>query len=349
MTFARPTLLALINRDRDDVLSRLVSTDPLRRSDAEVYSRTLAGAAHGLYGFIDWLSRQCIYDTAESDILERWAAIWGLTRRAATAATGTATFTGSNGAVIPSATPLTAWDSVVYVTTASATISAGTASAPITASIVGLSGNRAAGETLNLGAAIAGVNASVIASALAGGADIESDDDLRYRFLLRIRQPPHGGSRGDYIQWALEVAGIAKVWVSPLENGPGTVIVRIMTVAQGDADPTGSADITAVANHIDPVRPVTAHVTVAGVTPIQQPITISGLLPATDANKLAIQSALADTLRNESEPGSIVYYSHLVEAIASVPGVVDFALTNPSTNLPAVVGEVYRLGAITWI
>ena len=141
MTFARPALLDLVNRDRNDVLSRLQSTDPLRRSDAEVYSRVLAGSAHELYGFIDWLSRQLIYDTAESEYLERWAAIWGITRKAAAAATGTVTFTGTNGAIIPTGTVLTAWDGVAYATTAAATIATGTATAAITASVAGAAGN----------------------------------------------------------------------------------------------------------------------------------------------------------------------------------------------------------------
>lgn len=349
MTFTRPPLLDLVNRTRDDVLSRLTTTDQLRRSDAEVYSRALAGGAHGLYGYLDWLSRQVIYDTAESEYLERWAAIWGITRRAAAAATGIGTFTGSNGAVIPSGSSMTAWDGVAYQTTAAATIASGTATAPIAASSPGSAGNRAAGQTLSLASAIAGVSATVTASALEGGADVESDDDLRYRFLLRIRQPPHGGSRGDYLQWALEVAGVAQAWVYPLESGAGTVTVRIMTVAQGDTNPTAPADIAAVAAHIDTVRPVTAQVTVAGVTPQAQDMTISGLLPSTDANKLAIEAALKDLLRSESEPGSIVYYSHLVEAISTVTGVIDFTLTVPAGNLPAVPGGVYRLGTVTWL
>ena len=94
---------------------------------------------------------------------------------------------------------------------------------------------------------------------------------------------------------------------------------------------------------------MTANVTVAGVTPVAQAFTVTGLLPVTDDIKLAIQSALADLLRAESEPGKIVYYSHLVEAISTVNGVIDFALTSPSTNLPAVTGQVYRLGTITWL
>ena len=85
--YSRPALSDLINRTLADITSRLPDPNTLRRSDAAVYARALAGVVQGLYGYIDWLSRQLIYDTADSDILERWASIWGITRNAAQAAT----------------------------------------------------------------------------------------------------------------------------------------------------------------------------------------------------------------------------------------------------------------------
>ena len=55
----------------------VVADDTLRRAEAEVYARALAGAVHGLYGYIEWAATQVIYDTAEDDMLVRWAGIWG--------------------------------------------------------------------------------------------------------------------------------------------------------------------------------------------------------------------------------------------------------------------------------
>jgi len=74
--YSRPALAELVQRVRTDVLSRLSTDDLLRRADAEVYARVLGGVAHGLYGFIDWLSNQVIFDTAEVEFLERWCSIW---------------------------------------------------------------------------------------------------------------------------------------------------------------------------------------------------------------------------------------------------------------------------------
>ena len=125
--FSRPALPELIQRVRNDVLARLSADDLLRRADAEVYARVMGGVAHGLYGFIEWLSTQLIYDTAELEYLERWCSIWGIRRKVATVATGSVTFLAQAGSVIPSGTLLQALDGVQYLTIADTTITAPTA------------------------------------------------------------------------------------------------------------------------------------------------------------------------------------------------------------------------------
>ena len=73
--YSRPTLSEIVTRTRADLVSRLSADDILRRADADVYARVLAGLAHGLYGYVDWLANQIIYDTAEAEFLARWASI----------------------------------------------------------------------------------------------------------------------------------------------------------------------------------------------------------------------------------------------------------------------------------
>ena len=106
--FNRPSLPDLINRVTNDVFQRLQMDTVLRRMDAQVYARVLAGVAHGLYGFIEWVSQQVIIDTAESEFLERWASIWGVQRLAATPAVGSIFFSLQPGAAdIPAGTTAT--------------------------------------------------------------------------------------------------------------------------------------------------------------------------------------------------------------------------------------------------
>lgn len=348
MPFERPSLADLINRTQADIISRLPDPDLLRRSDAMVYARVLAGVVHGLYGYLDWLARQMIYDTAETEMLDRWASIWGIVRKPATSATGTVTFTGNNGAVIAGDTVLIAPDGVAYAVISSVVIAGGSAAATVTATNSGLAGNRTTGQLFTLQSAVAGVSAVATAGAMTGGADIESDDSLRDRLLLRIRTPPQGGAANDYITWALEVPGVTRAWVYPEAGGPGTVTVRFMmddTYANGIPL---SGDVALVDAYIQQARPVTADVTV--LAPVASPLnlTIAALSPSTPEVKAAIEAELRALILRESSPGGTLLLSHIREAISIAQGEIDHSLTTPSANVVASAGNITTLGTITW-
>jgi uncharacterized phage protein gp47/JayE len=148
--FSRPTLSQLIKRIRDGIFSRL-SFEQLRRSDAEVYGKELAGASHELHGHLQFISQNVIYDTATSEYLDRWAGIWLSTPRiAATPAAGNVTFTGDNGTLIIASSVLVSTTGIEYSTDADATIASGTALAAVTALSSGNNTNLAAGEYLSL-------------------------------------------------------------------------------------------------------------------------------------------------------------------------------------------------------
>jgi len=347
MPFSRPLLPDIINRTRNDVTSRLTSPDVLRRSDAVVYARALAGAAHELYGNIEWLSRQLIYDTADSDLLVRWASIWGVPRKDASFAGGTVTFSGAAGATVIAGTELSAYDGQLYATTADATIVGGSAVASVTALVAGVAGNRAAGQILTLTQPISGIVSGAVAGVLTGGAEIESYDSLRARLLMRIKQPPHGGSKADYVAWALAVPGVTRAWVYPLELGTGTVVVRFMMDGTYTDGIPLSGDVTTVSNYIDPLRPVTANVTVVAPIAAPQNFTITGLIPT--SSRAAVTQSLADLLARSATPGGTIFLSDINEAIKTATGVVDFSLTYPSANIASSTGHIATMGAITWL
>ena len=87
--------------------ARLPGADSrLRRSVLGVLVTTIMGAIFNLYGYLDYLARQILPDTADGVFLERHAGIFSMTRKAATVATGQVTATGVNGAAIPAGTVL---------------------------------------------------------------------------------------------------------------------------------------------------------------------------------------------------------------------------------------------------
>jgi len=348
MSFARPLLADIIQRVRNDVLSRLSADDVLRRANAEVLSRVISGVSHGLHGFVEWLSLQVIYDTAEAEFLERWCSIWGVSRNAAAAATGTVTFAVQAGAVIPAGTLLQALDGVQYETTADATVAAPTATAPVVAVIAAAAGNRVTGQSLSMVSPVVGVQATATAGELSGGADVETDDALRARLLARIQQPPHGGADYDYVAWALEVPGVTRAWCYPQELGLGTVTVRFVRDNDASMIPD-SGEVATVQAYIVARRPVTAQVTV--VAPVAAPVnfSISGLTPATAAVKAAIEAELADLLLREAVPGGTILLSHIRAAISAATDETDFTLTVPSANVTNVAGAISTMGTVTWL
>ncbi|MCL9826617.1 baseplate J/gp47 family protein [Ralstonia solanacearum] len=351
--FNRPSLSDLINRTTNDVFQRLQQDNVLRRADAQVYARVLAGVAHGLYGFIEWISRQIIIDTAEGPFLERWASIWGVQRLAATPATGTITFTVAPGAAdIPAGTLVQTLNGTQFQTTADITVNELQATTTVTAVVPSAASNGYAGQTANLVTPVLGVQTAAVLGLLAGGGDLESDDSLRERLLNRIQQPPQGGDANDYVQWTLATpgGGATRAWVVAEQFGQGTVGVAFVCDGNGAgaAILPSAAQIAAVAAFIDTVRPVTAHVTVYAPVAVPIDFTIAGLSPDTLAVQQAITAELADLLAREGQPGGTILLSHMRSAISSAAQEWDYVLVTPAANVVLSPGQIPVMGRVAW-
>ncbi len=354
MAFQRPTLSEIIARVEGDINARVPNGDSrLRRSLLAVIARIVAGTAHGLYGFLDWLSRQIIADTAEDELLQTHASWWGVERILASPATGDVDFTGTDGTDIPAETVLQRADGVQFKTDSLVTIAAGAVTVSVTALEGGQASNTDAGLSLNLVTPIVGINstATVASGGLTAGADIESIEALRQRLRLRVQQTPHGGATHDYIAWAKQVAGVTRAWSFGGWNGSGSV--GLFFVRDDDASLIPDAgEIAQVQTHIDIVRPVTAAVTVYAPTESAQAMTIQ-ISPNNATVQAAIQESLQDLFRNTAEveggngEGKILV-SHLREAISLAAGENDHILVSPSANITLNNGEIATLGAITW-
>jgi len=349
MPFARPSLTDLIARAAADIEAALPGADArLRRSNLAVIGRMHAGAVHGVYGYLDWLAQQLMVDTAETIFLDRYAGIWGVLRVPASFAAGLVDVTGTTGVVVPAGTQLQRSDGAGYTTTADATLVAGAAEVPVVAVEAGAAGNADAATRMAFVAPVPGVATAALVKAggLTQGADREDDEALRGRVLARIQQPPMGGARSDYEAWALQVPGVTRAWVYPLENGPGTVVVRF--VRDGDAGLIpDAAEVTAVQEYIDDLRPVCAQVTVEAPTQAALNLTIQ-LTPNTSAVRAAVTAELADVLQREAMPGGTILLSHLREAISVAAGEVNNVLTSPTADIDHDPGEMPVLGTITW-
>ena len=352
MPFERPTLQQLIDRIRSDIEARLPGADAfLRRTYENVTAAAQAAVAHGLHGHLLFLSRQIIPDTAIAEFMTRWADIYGITRVDATQAQGPLDVTGVNTTVMPAGTTWNRSDGVSYTTDADATIVAGVATAALTAVAAGVDGNSDAGQTLTIATPIAGIDSTgtVGSGGIINGVDVETDDSLLARLLLRLSSPPKGGGPGDYEQEALKVAGVTRAWELPFNRGVGTVDVTFMV----DNDPISAipdaGDVAAVQAQIDAFAPVTADSLVFAPTGVTQNIVLSSLTPNTVAVQDAVTAELEDLWFRKANPIAIdILLSQINEAISIAAGEEDHVLTTPAADVANPQGSISVLGSITF-
>lgn len=352
MPFDRPSLARLEADLQADQQSRLPGTDPrLRRSYLGALARSLAGAIHELYGFLDWIADQRFVDSADREELLAQAAEYGIEPIPAVRATGSIEVTGQDGSAIPQGTVWRSGAGVDYRSTAAAAIpAAGTVSVAVEAVESGAAGNAAAMTLVSLVSPIAGVvSQATVDTEIAGGANEESTDSLRERLKRRKQEPPRGGTEADYATWAKEAhVDVTRRWPRPLVAGLGTVTVYIMTDdATANGIPT-QAVVDAVKAYIDARRPATAAATAAAPTAVALDIAINDLDPMTQAVQDAVNEELADLIRRESQPGGTILLSHIREAISTAAGEVDHELITPNADVTVQADEISVLGNVTY-
>jgi uncharacterized phage protein gp47/JayE len=340
---------------RDDVRASLPGADAsVPNSVLRVLSDAQGGLCHLTLQYIDWLALQLLPDTAETEWLDRHGQIW-LTnsdgtkgRKQATFASGSVTFTGIDGTVVPIGTQLSS--TVGYETTADITIGTGPTEAPVRALDPGVVGNMSYGDTLSLATAVPNVDGIATVVEMDGGVDTENDDDLRARILHRIQNPPMGGAQADYVTWALAVPGVTRAWAAP-EQGIGTMTVRfLMDELRADDDgwpqPT---DVQAVADYIDKMRPVTVKGCYV-VAPIKQfiDVSIAHLVPSTMAAAGAIEVSIREMLHELAAPGQTIYAAWISYAIMNAPGVQSFQLLSTADCVMPDLGHMAVLSTILY-
>lgn len=334
-----------------DIANQLPDAATGSDSDFAIRANAVAAALEGLYQHQQWIVRQMLPDTADSDYLERWSSLYGINRKPAVAASGTIMFTAAVVSQIPIGAEAKTPDGVAFVTTASGQILAGGSLTLAARAVVpGIAGNIVANTALTLTAAPAGVNSGcVVATAMTGGMDQELDPAVLARLLARLRNPPHGGNINDYLAWALAVPGVAEAYVYPLRRGLGTVDV----VIEGSGGNLPSAQlINAAQAAINAVKPVTADCLVLAAVHVPVAITAALTLSGTTlAVATATINAALTTYFTTLKPGDSVIRNRIAAIIADTQGVVDFNLTAPANNVATAVNvnavQLPVLGAVT--
>ena len=325
--------------------------DAATDSDSDVYVRATAAssAVYGLYQYLLWIARQIMPDTADTENLERHAALRGITRKPGTLASGTVTFAGQVGAAIPAGTAVKhVATGLLCLTDALAQIGeTGTTTVACHASGVGAVPDYADEPVLAVSTP-SGVQ-SQAALTLAGGTDAETDAELLARLLDYMRNPPGGGNAYDYRRWAMEVAGVTAAWCYPLRRGIGTVDVAVLSAAGLPSDEL-VADVQA---QLDAKRPVACpDVRAFAPTPVAVDVTVRLRVSGTTLPvvKAAAKEALTPYFAGLA-PGALVLRSRIETILSGLTGVMDREVVTPAANVQAVVDATHlqwpRLGTLT--
>lgn len=319
--------------------------------DSDYYARAsaLASVAEGIYAHQNWMIKQFFPDTADSDYLEKHASLRGIYRKNATYASGRgARVNGNNGAIIEAGKQIATKDGRFYEVIETATISNGSVLVNVRALETGALQNILSETPAVFLSAPAGVQSDCVLLDVVGGTDGESDSSLLNRLLRRIRRPPAGGNKYDYVEWAEEVDGVTSAYVYPLRRGLGTVDIAITSNNGLPSD-----DIVAkVQRHIDDVRPVTAKeakVIKPSATAVNFVIQVKLANISLTEVQVAIRQALSHYF-NTLVPADNLIVSQCEAIVSDLVGVVDRRFVQPSANRQADITtkvEWFRLGSVT--
>ncbi|WFP51436.1 baseplate J/gp47 family protein [Methylomonas sp. EFPC3] len=312
-----------------------------------------ARACHGVHGNLDWIDRQCSPLTCELERLYDWAALYGVDRLAATAATGHVLATGTAGTDLLADTLLRGQNGLDYKVLAAVELGAGATPVAVRCQTAGSAGNLIAGQSLTLVDPVPGIAGSlaVDSNGLTGGEAEESLENWRIRvadeWRVMVTRGGRSGKPEDYRFWAKTAhPSVTGALVQSHALGIGTVIVRPICNGLLDRLPS-PAVLDAVAAYLAAIAPATADWRVAAPIVKRVSVTID-LLPGYDsqANRVAIVAALQDLVLSESSETALLAMAEIDAAIASVTQ--QYTRLAPLADLHVAAGELFVLNPVTW-
>jgi len=356
---ARLLQQALADAAQNSNTANLSAADlELARSNVKALAFVQGAGLHGAYAYLrDFIARQAIPIKSVKEFLDGWLETYGMKRKDASAATGTAPGTGVDGTLLEAGTLLQAQDGRQYSVVADVVVASGVVTPSLIALLAGADGNLVAGAPLTLVSPVSGINADFTADAvsgLSGGADVESDALAVYRLQQRLANEPMGGCPADYARWALTVSSITRAW--GIRNPAGPTSAGVIIMADGNTPhglPTTTQQ-TLVLDYIrDPKRGPPDELFV--IIPTLDVLDFTIHLDAdTTATRAATVAALTDLFFREALPGGSIPMSHATEAVSSVAGEYNHTISVPAITSGGVwaaggFDHILVLGTVTFI
>lgn len=221
----------------------------------------------------------------------------------------------------------------------------------------GANTNTTNGTQLSFEAPVAGISnvATVQYNGLIGGADRETDDAFRERYLYFYANPIAHFNESDIRNTILAYRNTLKIWVfrTTPSAGFGTIY---FTVNRDNIIPT-AADIDivkALVYKIAPIELPEANILILAPTAVVTNFSFSSINPNTDTMKTAVEASLKATFAENADVGQdfkkLTYDSAIWNTIDPANGdrVQSFVLTTPTGDISVSTGQLAILGTINW-
>lgn len=249
------------------------------------------------------------------------------------------------------------------------TLTAGTASATgtITSSIdmlsvevlsdeTGEDNNLLCGDTLSLASGIVGINntAYVQVDGLSGGADEETEEDFKARYIYRKQNPVANFNVVAIELEARAISFVKRVFVRRITPAVGQVTIYFLKAL--NAIPT-AGEIATVKAALDALAPATtdpADIFVLAPTPLTVNYVITGLYPNTPSMQQSVINKLVSYYLYDSDVGVAIpvnEHTSLIQTTVDTENgdtVGSFTLTTPSAATVPDPDEIPTLGTVTF-
>lgn len=288
--------------------------------------------------------------TSSGNYLDMRAGEYGISRNMGSKAAGCISFTGNNGVAIPGGTQIQTGGGLIYTTTDSGILTEGILDLQVTAEDIGIKYNVPAGSLIQLPVQVVGITGVTNIEPITGGSDIESDQSLLQRVLIKVRMPSTSGNANDYKLWALSVSGIGDAKVFPVWDGPGTVKVIVIDT---EKKPANMNLVSSVSGVIENNRPIGAKVDVAAAQPLIIDINVTVVKdssPPLEQIKEEVAVKVGGYLKSIAFRQSYVSYAQVGNAIMQCSGIEDYSnllVNNGSANITVGAEEVAIVGTVT--
>ena len=287
-------------------------------------------------------------DTATGKDLDRIVEEVGIYRKQATKSTGYVTITGINGSKIIAGEKVSS-DNISFKFLETKKIENNTTTVLVECETYGTDGNVPIGAIKYFPKTLQGLQSVTNKEAFTNGYDVETDEELRERYYIKVRTPATSGNIYHYQQWCLETTGVGACRIFPLWNGNGTVKCVIINSNKRGADETL---IDNVKENIENNRPIGATVTVISAAEKEINVIFNLTIEESysiDNIKASIEKAITDYLKDIAFDKTYVSLAKIGAFILDTDGVVDYTelkINGTADNVKIENEEVAVLGQV---